>query len=95
MHKALDQMNVQLHHVLGDITRLSGLAIIDAILDRERDQRVLDGFRDGRVKASTETIVQALTGDYRPEHLFSLKQSLTSYRHYQKLSACDGRSSSN
>jgi len=90
MQKALDQMNVQLHHVLSDITGLSGLAIIDAILDGERDPRVLAGLRDGRVKASEETIVQALTGDYRPEHLFSLKQSLASYRHYQKLmSACD------
>jgi transposase len=90
MQKALDQMNVQLHHVLSDITGLSGMAIIDAILDGERDPRVLAGLRDGRVKASEETIVQALTGDYRPEHLFSLKQSLASYRHYQKLmSTCD------
>ena len=76
MQKALDQMNVQLHHVLSDITGLSGLAIIDAILHGERDPRVLARLRDGRVKASEETIVQALTGDYRPEHLFSLKQSL-------------------
>ena len=90
MQKALDQMNVQLHHVLSDITGLSGLVIIDAILAGERDARVLAGLRDGRVKASEETIVQALTGDYRPEHLFALKQSLASYRHYQKLiSACD------
>ena len=79
-----------LHHVLSDITGLSGLAIIDATLDGEQDPRVLAGLRDGRVKASEETIVQALTGDYRAEHLFSLKQSLASYRHYQKLmSACD------
>ena len=90
MQKALDQMNVQLHHVLSDITGLSGLAIIDAILGGEREPRVLAGLRDGRVKASEETIVQALTGDYRPEHLFTLKQSLAAYRHYQKLmSACD------
>jgi transposase len=90
MQKALDQMNVQLHHVLSDITGLSGMAIIGAILEGERDPSVLARLRDGRVKASEETIVQALTGDYRPEHLFTLKQSLASYRHYQKLmSACD------
>jgi len=90
MQKALDQMNVQLHHVLSDITGLSGMKIIGAMLSGERDPRVLAGLRDGRVKASEETIAQALTGDYRPEHRFTLKQSLASYRHYQKLmSACD------
>ena len=90
MQKALDQMNLQLHHVLSDITGLSGLAILDAIPGGERDPRVLAGLRDGRVKASEATIVQALTGDYRHEHLFTMKQSLAAYRHYQKLmSACD------
>jgi transposase len=90
MQKELDQMNVQLHHVLSDITGLSGLAILDAILAGERDARVLAGLRDGRVKASEETMIQALTGDYRSEHLFALKQSLAAYRQYQKLvKACD------
>ena len=90
MQKALDQMNVQLHHVLSDITGLSGLAILDAILAGERDPRVLARLRDGRVKASEDTMVQALTGDYRGEHLFTLKQSLTAYRQYQKfVRACD------
>lgn len=90
MQKALDQMNVQLHHVLSDITGLSGLAILDAILAGERDPHLLARLRDGRVKASEEMIVQALTGDYRPEHVFTLKQSLTAFRHYQKLmAACD------
>lgn len=90
MQKALDQMNVQLHHVLSDITGLSGLTILDAILAGERDAVTLARLRDGRVKASEEIIVQALTGDYRPEHLFTLKQSLASYRHYQQLVAgCD------
>lgn len=90
MQKALDQMNIQLHHVLSDITGLSGLAILDAILDGERDPKVLVQLRDGRVKASEETLIQALTGDYRAEHLFTLKQSLAAYRYYQKLiAACD------
>jgi transposase len=90
MQKALDQMNIQLHHVLSDITGLSGLTILDAILAGERDPRRLAALRDGRVKASEDTIVQALTGDYRHEHLFTLKQSLAAWRHYQKLvAACD------
>jgi transposase len=83
MQKSLDQMNVQIHRVLSDITGVSGLAMIDAILDGERDGDRLAKLRDGRVKASEEQIVAALEGDYRVEHLFTLKQSLLSYRHYQ------------
>jgi len=90
MQKALDQMNIQVHHVLSDITGLSGLAILDAIVAGERNPRTLAGLRDVRVKAAGETIVQALTGDYRPEHVFTLKQSLAAYRYYQGLvAACD------
>jgi transposase len=90
MQKALDQMNLQLHHVLSDITGLSGLAILDAILAGTRDPQVLARLRDGRVKASEETIMQALTGDYRPEHVFTLRQSLAAYRYYQTLlTDCD------
>lgn len=90
MQKALDQMNVQIHRVLSDLTGVSGLAILDAILEGERDGHRLAALRDGRVKASEESIVRALEGDYRAEHLFTLQQSLDSYRHYQKLIAdCD------
>lgn len=90
MQKALDQMNVQIHRVLSDLTGVSGMAIVDAILEGERDPHRLAALRDGRVKASEESIVAALEGDYRREHLFTLKQSLESYRHYQKLIAeCD------
>jgi hypothetical protein len=90
MQKALSQMNLQLHHVLSDLTGQSGLAMLDAILAGERDPRVLAELRDGRVKASAETIVQALVGDYRREHLFTLHQSLQAYRYYhQLLAACD------
>lgn len=68
MQKALSQMNLQLHHVLSDLTGQSGMAILDAILTGERDPQVLAELRDGRVKASAETIAQALVGDYRREH---------------------------
>ena len=85
MQKALDQMNLQLHHVLSDITGVSGMRILDAILGGERDPQQLAQLRDRRVRASAETIVQALTGNYREEHLFSLGQMLDLYRHYQRL----------
>ena len=91
MQKALSQMNVQLHHVLTDLTGVTGLAILDAILAGERDPQALAGHRDHRVKASAETIAKALVGDYRSEHLFTLRQALASYRHYQRLlGECDG-----
>jgi transposase len=90
MQKALDQMNLQLHHVISDITGLTGLAIVDAILAGERDPAKLATLRNWRVHASVDTITKALVGDYRPEHLFTLRQSLGAYRYYQQLMAeCD------
>ena len=80
MHKALDQMNLQVHHVLTDITGVTGTAIIEAILNGQRDPRVLAGFRDKRVKATEQTLAAALTGDYRREHLFCLRQAYEAYK---------------
>ncbi|MDQ2777636.1 MAG: IS110 family transposase, partial [Acidobacteriota bacterium] len=85
MQKALDQMNVQLHHVNSDLAGTTGLAIVDAILAGRRDPRKLAELRDWRIKASEETIMKSLVGDYREEHLFTLGQSLQSYRHYQHM----------
>lgn len=91
MQKALDQMNLQLHHVISDITGQTGLAIVDAILVGERDPFVLAKLRNDRIKASEEVIAKSLVGDYRAEHLFTLRQSLAAYRSYQKLiDDCDG-----
>jgi len=90
MQKALDQMNLQLHHVITEITGNTGLAILDAILSGERDPEKLAELRDSRIKASRETVVQSLIGDYRSEHLFTLKQSLAAYRQYQQwIADCD------
>lgn len=80
MHKALDQMNVQVHHVLTDITGVTGTAIVEAILRGERDPKVLASFRDKRVKASQQTLAAALTGDYRREHLFCLRQAYEAFK---------------
>lgn len=90
MQKALGQMNLQVHHVISDIAGQTGLAIVDAILGGERDPLKLAKLRNERIKASEEVIAKSLVGDYRPEHLFTLRQSLAAYRSYQKLiGACD------
>jgi len=90
MQKALTQMNLQIHHVLSDLTGVSGLAILDAIVGGERDPGKLAALRDGRVQASEETIRKALVGNWRREHLFTLEQSLQAFRQYQSLiAACD------
>jgi transposase len=63
MQKALTQMNLQLHHVISDLTGQTGLAILDAVLAGERDPEVLAQLRHPGIKASQETIVRALQGD--------------------------------
>jgi len=85
MQKALDQMNLQLHHVISDVTGQTGLAIVEAILAGERNPYVLAKLRHDRIKASEAVIAKSLVGDYRPEHLFTLRQSLVAYHHYGKL----------
>lgn len=90
MHKSLDQMNLQIHHVISDITGVTGLAIVDAIVAGNTNPKELSQLRDYRIKASVETVTKSLVGNYRAEHIFTLKQSLTAFRHYQKLIAdCD------
>lgn len=90
MQKALDQMNLQLHHVISDLGGKTGMAIVEAILAGERDPRQLATLRDPRTKASQETIAKSLVGDYRREHLFTLRQSLTGFRQNSQLIAdCD------
>jgi transposase len=90
MQKALDQMNLQLHHVISDITGATGLAIVDAILAGQRDPEKLAELRNRQIKASRETVIQSLIGDYRAEHVFVLRQSLTAYRQYQTwITECD------
>lgn len=92
MQKSLDQMNLRLHNVISDITGVTGLRIIDAILAGERDPRLLALHRDRRIKATAEEIAKSLVGDYRSEHLFTLAQSLESYRFCQsQIAKCDAQ----
>jgi len=90
MQKSLDQMNLRLHHVIDDITGMTGLAILDAILAGQQDPQELAKLRQPGIKASPETILKSLRGDYRSEHLFVLRQSLAAYRYFQRLlQECD------
>jgi transposase len=90
MQKALDQMNLHLRHVISDITGETDLRILDAIVNGERDVRKLAKLRDRRIRSSEKTVMKALTGDYREEHLFTLRQSLKRYRFLtEQIAACD------
>ena len=78
-------MSLQIHRVLTEITGLSGLRILNAILAEERDPLILARLCHKRVKSSESTVAKSLEGDYRPEHIFALRQSLAAYRYYQQL----------
>lgn len=92
MQKALMQMNLQLHHVVSDITGATGMRIIRAVVSGERDPATLAGLRDARCKESAETIRQALVGNDREEHVFALAQAVELYDAYlAKVADCDAR----
>ena len=91
MQRALDQMNIHLHHVVSDLDGETGLAILDAILGGQRDPKQLVQLRDVRCRKSTVAEMEAaLKGDWREEHLFVLKQALESYRAlWRQIAECD------
>lgn len=90
MQKALTQMNVKLDNVISDIVGVTGQKIVRAIVAGERDALKLAKMRDGRIRASEEEIVKSLQGNWREEHLFSLKQALHLYDSYQSsIAECD------
>lgn len=81
MHKCLDQMNLQIHHVISDLTGATGMAIIEAIVAGGRDAKTLARHRDPRIKASAKTIEKSLLGDWRDEHLLVLRLALATWKH--------------
>ena len=92
MQKALEQMNLQLHKVVTDITGTTGMAIIQAIVDGERDPEKLATHRNYRCKKDEATIAKALVGNWREEHLFCLKQGLAGYQFIQnQIAECDAQ----
>jgi transposase len=90
IQKALTLMNVLLHNVVSDVTGVTGMRILRAILEGERDPAVLAAFRDYRCRSSQKEIEQSLTGNWREEHLFSLRQAVELFDTYQaKVAECD------
>jgi hypothetical protein len=90
MQKALTQMNIKLQHVVSDITGVTGLRIIKAILNGEREPLRLAALRDWRCKEDQTTIAQALHGTLREEHLFALQQAVAAYEFcHQQIQECD------
>ena len=85
IQKALDQMNIRLHHAVSDIDGVTGMKILGAIVAGERDPRRLAALRDRRCKKSEAEIAEELTGNWREEHLFNLKEA------YETLCFLDGR----
>lgn len=92
MQKALTQMNVQIDHVLSDLTGKTGMRILRAIVAGERDPQVLATYRDPRVKADQATLARSLQGTWRHEHVFALSQAIERYDFYQQqIQACDAQ----
>lgn len=90
MQKSLMQMNLQLHHVVSDITGVTGMRIIRSIVGGERDPKRLAAMRDVRCRQTEGTIESALIGNYRPEHILSLRHALELFDVYQlKVGECD------
>jgi transposase len=91
MQKSLVLMNVQLHNVIADITGKTGMQIVRDIASGATDPIALASHRDPRCRASEEEIAASLTGNYRREHVFVLRQNLELYDSYQRqIGACDG-----
>lgn len=92
MQKALVQMNLQLHVVISDISGTTGLKILRDIVAGQTDPARLAAHRDSRCRASESEITAALTGHYRPEHLFVLGQNLEMYDALQRqIESCDAQ----
>lgn len=90
MQKALEQMNIKLNNVIRDINGKTGMAIISKILEGERHPEILAEYHDPRIKASKETLIKSLEGNWRQEQIFNLQLA---YNHYcflqQQLQECD------
>ena len=84
MQKSLDQMNVRVHRAVSDIDGVTGMAILRAIVDGERDARKLAKLRDWRCRKSEEEIAEQLSGHWREDHIFSLRQGLKMYDNIQE-----------
>lgn len=85
MQKAMTQMNIKLHDVISDIHGVTGTHIIHAILAGERDANRLAQLSNHRIKASRETLIKSLEGNWREEQLFNLDMAYQRYQFYKRL----------
>jgi len=91
MQKALEQMNVKLTETINDITGVTGMLILKAILRGQRDAQELAKYRNEHCKCTPEQMARALQGNWREEHLFALRQAFKTYEHLRRqLAECDG-----
>jgi len=88
MQKALELMNIKLHTVISDILGKTGMQMVEAILNGERNPQALANLTDPRIKASRETIIKSLEGIWKDEYLFMLQQAHEEYLFYQKQIKC-------
>ena len=92
MQKALTQMNVQLANVISDVVGETGQKILRAIVAGERDGQILAAMKNARIHASSDEIAKILQGNWRAEHLFSLKQALDAFDFIgTQLAECDDK----
>lgn len=92
MQKALEQMNIKLNRVITDITGVTGMDIIRAIIAGERNPEKLAQMRDPRCKNSKSTIAKSLQGNWRSEHIFALQQAVELYDFYKnQITTCESR----
>ena len=92
MQKSLELMNIKFHTVINDITGKTGTAVVEAILAGERNPVNFLPLIDCRIKASHDTIQKSLEGNWRDEHLFTLKESFSFYKIYhQHVALCDAQ----
>src|ERR1700738_5130194 len=79
MQKSLDQMCVRVDRAVSDIDGVTGMAILRAIAGGERDALTLAKLRDRRCSKTEQEIAEQLSGHWREDHLFSLRQALKMY----------------
>jgi hypothetical protein len=92
MQKALELMNIKIHTVISDILGRTGLQMLRAILAGERNADELVKLKDSRIKASDSDLKKSLTGIWKDEYLFMLKQAYDEYMFYQsQINECENR----
>lgn len=90
MQKALTLMNIRLHNVISQLNGVSGMRIVKAILEGERNAERLADLCDKQIQKKRHLVIASLEGNYREEHLFALRQALASYEFYQaRIAECD------